>query len=157
MKDVYPSGTPFYTINSTPNFDERPQFRMVLLKRNLGKLKRIWDVFFDKWWKKKGIIYSKIDDWPREITFIVTVRKCLVEVFANNEYSGQRQVAHIVVKSSWSCFLFFDISAGRKSGLITFSDHSMNKHLKCQVSLSSFKQWRQQKWNFFKDLIQTLQ
>ena len=107
--------------------------------------------------KKKGIIYSKIDDWPREITFIVTVRKCLVEVFANNEYSGLRQVAHIVVKSSWSCFLFFDISAGRKSGLITFSDHSMNKHLKCQVSLSSFKQWRQQKWNFFKDLIQTLQ
>ena len=104
MKDVYPSGTPFYTINSTPNFDERPQFRMVLLKRNLGKLKRIWDVFFDKWWKKKGIIYSKIDDWPREITFIVTVRKCLVEVFANNEYSGLRQVAHIVVKSSWSCF-----------------------------------------------------
>ena len=48
--------------------------------------------------KKKGIIYSKIDDWPREITFIVTVRKCLVEVFANNEYSGLRQVTHIVVK-----------------------------------------------------------
>ena len=34
---------------------------------------------------KKRIIYSKIDNWPREIAFIVTVRKCFVEVFVNNE------------------------------------------------------------------------
>ena len=35
--------------------------------------------------KKKRIIYSKIDNWPREIVFTVTVRKCFVEVYVNNE------------------------------------------------------------------------
>ena len=39
----------------------------------------------DKWRKKKRIIYSKIDNWPRETAFTVTVRKCFVEVYVNNE------------------------------------------------------------------------
>ena len=129
-----------------------------------GKIEEDLSCFFWQMEGKKRIIYSKIDNWPREIAFILWLSVNALWKYPSTmnsplnqhlSFSGLHQVTHILVKSSWSCFFFFGFSAGRKYGLIAFSDHSTSKQ--AQVSLSSFKQWRQQRCNFFKDLIQTLQ
>ena len=123
-RDVYHSGSPLYTVTTSP------LFRTLLLKQNVEKLKRIWNVPPIKWGKRLN--YLEIDDWPKEISCIVAFHKYLVAVKVSNEsfvesafvlFSGLRQGVHNAVKFSWSCFLILYISAGRKSELIDFSNH----------------------------------